>query len=39
MGKKLVVGQGGPNFCACIIVHRRLHGYMAIDKHINLEKR
>jgi len=38
MGKKLVVGQSGPNFCAYIAIHRRLHGYMVVGKHSNLEK-
>jgi hypothetical protein len=39
VGKKLVVGQGGLNFHAWIIIHRRLHGRMVVGEHNNLEKR
>ncbi len=36
MGKKLVVRQGGLNFCAWIVAFI-LGGFMAIGKHNNLE--
>ncbi len=39
MGKKLVIGQGGRNFCAWIAIHRTLHGCMAITKHLIILKK
>jgi hypothetical protein len=39
MGRKLVIGQGGRNFCAWIAIHRRLHGCMAIVKNLIILKK